>query len=1158
MSGIENALRTVLLLVVAGAIASVASAQSSYTAAVRGVVTDASGGAIPGATVTVTESDRNIPHTVISDEEGRYVVTALPPGTYRLSVELSGFKTYTRANIPLAVQQQATFDVSLQVGDLTESVEVRSRAPFLNTTIPTLGQVIENRYMTALPNIGRNPLALLNLTPGVNGAAGTITPTNTNFVANGTRNSTSDVLVDGALVNTTEQNTGATDLKWTPSVDAVQEFKMQTNFFGAEYAQSGGAIINMVTKSGTNALHGDGYYFLRDSNFNANSWAANRNGSAKPYYHRDQVGAVTGGPIRRNKTFFFATFEYTQSSSPSSATATVPTLEQRRGDFSQTFFSDGRPITIYNPFDIYTDAQGITKRRPFPGNVIPASLLDAVALTALQYYPKPNQDPNPITHVNNWFMQGIGQSFTKQYDLKADHSFNNQLRLTARFSENRNNNDPPNLYALSDPALAAADPYNGPSFTRTRSATSNLTFVQNATTLWTFTYGLIYSNYGRDPFNAAFDETTLGLPRYMQDTSTLHVFPTFSAGGYSDMGTQGYWKMDRQEGVHQFSGSMTKILGGHSVKAGAEVRQNFLDYAQPGYPSGRFAFGAQTTSEDLNVGNNYQGNGFASMLVGWGNGSNFHIDPKAFSRAGYRGFFVQDDWKLSRRLTVNLGLRYEYEVPRTELQNRYSYWDLNAPSPISAPGYDLQGVVKFVDDKTRSPFDADYNNFGPRLGLAYAFDDKTSIRAGAGKFFLLSRATVSGHTGAAFNTDAAVPWSLDSGATRNATLSDPYPQGILTPPGSSLGDMTLIGLGVGTITRQTQNPEMYSWNLSVQRDIGWSSIVEVNYTGSRGVHLYSPYTSLSPLDPVYWLGPNALYTRAQLQAPVPNPFYGVITDPKAVNLNGRTIQRYRLLRNMPQYDGVSGSDPNAATSDYHGVQLKYDKRFSGGLTVLTHYTWSRMIDDASVTDGNLTWLGGTTSFQNPLDLSMERSLSQHDVAHRFVATGDWQLPFGHERRFGSGMSRLADAVLGGWELSAFFLLQSGFPLQVNQSGGTLWNGTQRPNLIGDPATSGDIHDRLNNYFNQAAFSRPATDTFGTAPRTLDIRGPGVNILDAALIKNWRVQRGHRIEFRIEAQNLRNRPVFSDPATNYGATNFGVINNTKVGPRNVQLGFKYYF
>src|SRR5919197_1388658 len=294
MSRIQKRLRTISFLCTALAVPCVAAAQSSYTAAVRGVVTDVSGGGVPGATVTVTESDRNVPHTVTTDDQGRYVVTALPPGQYKLSVELSGFRTYTRTSIPLAVQQQATFDVSLEVGGLTDTVEVRSQAPMLNTTISTLGQVIENRYMMALPNIGRNPLSLLYLTPGVNGAAGNISPTNTNFVAKGTRNSSTDVLVDGAIVNTTEQNTGATDLKWTPSVDAVQEFKMQTNFFGAEYAQSGGAIVNMVTKSGTNDFHGDGYYFLRDSNFNANSWSANRAGSPVPYYHRDQLGGVIG------------------------------------------------------------------------------------------------------------------------------------------------------------------------------------------------------------------------------------------------------------------------------------------------------------------------------------------------------------------------------------------------------------------------------------------------------------------------------------------------------------------------------------------------------------------------------------------------------------------------------------------------------------------------------------------------------------------------------------------------------------------------------------------------------------------------------------------------------------------------------------------------
>jgi hypothetical protein len=416
---------------------------------------------------------------------------------------------------------------------------------------------------------------------------------------------------------------------------------------------------------------------------------------------------------------------------------------------------------------------------------------------------------------------------------------------------------------------------------------------------------------------------------------------------------------------------------------------------------------------------------------------------------------------------------------------------------------------------------------------------------------------VSGHTGAAFNTNASVPWSLDSGATRSATLSDPYPQGILTPPGSAQGDATFLGLGVGTITRQNSNPEMYSWNFSIQREIGWNSLLEVNYTGSRGVHLYSPYTSLSPLALQYWMGPNAM-TRNQLQAAVPNPFFGIITDPKATNLNGRTIQQYRLLRNMPQYDGVSGAEPNSADSIYNALQIKIEKRFSKGLALLAHYTWAKMIDDASVTSGNLTWLGGTTSFQNPLDYKLERALSQNDVPHRFVATADWQLPFGHGRAYGANVNRIVDGVIGGWELSGFFTLQSGFPTQVSQSGGTLWNGTQRPNLLGDPASSGSIYDRLNGYFNQDSFSRPAPDTFGTAARTLGIRGPKFNTLDMALLKNWRVKEGQRIEFRLESSNTRNHPVFSDPPNSYGASNFGVISGTKVGSRSVQLGFKYYF
>ena len=797
--------------------AAIAWSQSSYTASVRGSVTDPTGAALPKAKVTITEAERNVPHSVMTDDAGRYHLTALPPGKYTLSVEAQGFKKFMLTDVTLAVQQQATLDVPLQVGDIATSVQVEGTTPLLNTTIATLGQVIDNRYMMSLPNLGRNPLALISLTPGVVGAAGaTSAGTNTNFVANGARNSTSDVLVDGAIVNTTEQNTGATDLKYTPSVDAVLEFKMQTNFFGAEYAESGGAIVNVVTKSGTNEFHGTAYYFRRDSALFANSWANNRVGAKKTYTRRDQPGGVFGGPIRKNKTFFFGTFEYTHSKSPQTLQGTVPTQDQRNGNFTTTYFTNGQMIQMYNPFSTFTDSTGAVKRNPFPGNIIPSNMIDPVVSKVLKYFPLANATPtNALTYANNFYAAGINVGATKQADIKIDNTFNDKLRAGGRYSIARTNAVPANLFAQVDPAIGAAySPNDGPNHTYTQSASGNLTYLQNPTTVWVLNYGFVYSEYERMPFQD-FDSSTLGLPKYMYDNATFKTFPMFDGFGMLQVGTQGYVILDRQEGVHQLSASMTKTKGGHNIKAGTEFRHNFLDYAQPGYPQGHFTFGQQTTSQDLNTSNSLQGSGFASFLLGFGNGGNYHIDPKAFPRANYWGFFVQDDWKVSRKLTLNLGLRYEFDVPRTELQNRYSYWDLDAPAPISVPGYTLKGVYKFADNNTRSPFDIDRNNVAPRLGFAYALNSKTSIRAGAGIFYTLSRATVAGHTGSPFNTDSGMTFTLDSGATQYAKLSNPYPNGLTLPLGSSLGDKTFLGRGAGTIVRSTgQNPEMYSWNVS--------------------------------------------------------------------------------------------------------------------------------------------------------------------------------------------------------------------------------------------------------------------------------------------------------------------------------------------------------
>ena len=1128
------------------------AAAQSFTASVRGTARDASGFSVPRASVTITDADRGTSQTTTADDEGRFTITALPPGQYVLTAEAAGFKKFSSGRITLTVQQQATVDALLEVGQMSETVEVSAAAAIVNTTIANLGQVIDNETIVSLPNLGRNPMSFTYLTPGVVGSGGRPGDSNTNFVANGSRNSTSDVLLDGVTVVTVEQNSGVTDLKYSPSVDAVQEFKVQTNFFSAEFGQTGGAVVNMVIKSGTNNFDGTAYYFLRNSAFNATDWFTARAGREKPYYRRDQVGGVIGGPLIRNKTFFFVTYEHTEQKSPLSSTRSVPTLLQRQGDFSQTRNAAGQVMTIYNPFDTFVNAQGNIERRPFPGNRVPTSMIDPIALKALSYFPLPNTPSTSITDTNNWFGQGIQQSVNRQMNLKIDQNFSTQSRLTGRYSYAPYTQTPPNLF---DDLGAAFPLNNGPVVGSAHSIVTEFTRTQSPTSLWNVRYGLTYAEYIRDPIER-FDLTQLGLPPYMKAQATFDVFPRFAPEGFSPIGTEGYLKMDRQEGVHHFSGSYTKMLGGHNIKAGAETRFNFLDYAQPGYPSGQFTFNRSVTCRDRFTCPGNEGNGLAAMLIGWPTGGDFHIDPKVFTRSAYWGFFVHDDWRVSQKLTLNLGLRYDFDVPRWETENRMSYWDLDAQSPVQVPGYDTRGVIRFVDDDRRSPFDADMNNVQPRIGFAYSINPKTSVRGGYGLFFTLSRATVFGHTGGGFNVNSTPTFTLDSNATRYATLANPYPNGMLLPPGSSLGDRTFIGLSAGTILpSNNRNPEYHSWNMSVQREIGWSSIIEANYTGSRGTHLFIPITTLTPLPQEYWsLG------RTALNAAVPNPFYGIITDPQATQLNGPTVQRFRLLRPMPHFNGanVASSEPARGTSSYHALQLKWDKRFSRGMSVLAHYTFSKMMDNASHASGNVSWLGGSTNIQNIWDLDSEWSLSAHDVPHRLAVAGVWQLPFGRDRKWGSNWTRLTDIALGGWNLSGVFSRQSGMPLHVTQSGGQIWDGTQRPDLIGDPSTSGPITDRLNNYFNAAAFSQPAPDVPGTAPRTLSYRSPGIQIFDTVVSKEIAARDGERLEIRIEAQNILNKPIFGDPNTSFGSTAFGQITGTKVGPRQMMLGFKYHF
>ena len=1141
----------------------------SYTASVRGIITDASHAAIPAAQVTVTSVERNTSQSATTDNAGRYVITALPAGHYTLSAEAQGFNKYTQNPFELQVQQEATVDVQLTVGAVSTAVEVQASAPLLNTTSATLGQVVDNRYILSLPLAGRSPLSLVELTPGV--TPSNLNPggqSNTNFTANGTRNSTADVLLDGMSVANIEQNSGITNLEYQPSVDAVQEFKVQTNYFSAEFGNTGGAIVNMIIRSGTNQIHGVGYEFYRNAALNANNWFSNRAGRAIPDFQRNVFGGTVGGPVRiphvydgRNKTFFFYDYEGTRQSSASTKTMTVPTDKERVGDFSDTRASNGQLITIFNPYDTYKTADGKTLRQPFVGNVVPLSMQNPIALNVMKYYPNPTSDGLAFTHANNFFAQGVNVSQGNQMDVKLDHNIGDKQRISTRYSVNWNSSVPPLLLGnLADNST------NGDSSARTQNYVFDYTRIQSPTTIIELRYGLLRQRANTNPKSLGFDQTSLGLPKVYL-TSGVKMFPTFSPEGYQELGQVGYGLIARGDEMNSVLGSVTKIFGGHNLKMGAEARFYLMNYLQPGYPQGHMSFSRATTNQDPFSSSSFQGDGLASMLIGWGSGGDYHLDPPSASASKYLGFYTQDDWKIARRLTINLGLRYDFDLPRTERYNRYSWFDPTAPSPLAGevPGYpNLIGQMKFTDNNTRSPINPYYKDFQPRVGFAYELNDKTSIRAGYGIFYTVSRATIKGHTGSGFSTDSTPEWSRDGGITQYATMENPYPNGLDIPPGNTEGAATFLGLGIGTETRPDRNPQYQQWNFSIQRALPGNSVLQINYTGGKGTYLYfgGGTENMDRLDPSYWA-----MGRTALNALVPNPFYGIITDPKS-RLSAPTVTENTLLRPYPQYTGVSGSTPNIGNSIYHGVQVQYEKRFSHGLAFLGHYTFSKLIDDSSFSAGNVGWLGGVTDVQDPFNLRLERAVSAMDITHRLVLTSSYQLPFGKGKAIGSGWSKPVNMLLGGWEVNALITFSSGFPLdsgsQFRESplqNGVLWEGTQRPNLIGDPSVSGSVESKLNDYVNAAAFSRPAPDTFGTMPRTISTyRSPALKNADAAIFKNIFLSEQRYLQLRLEAFNITNTPTFATPHLSYGATNFGVIDTYAGGrgPRELQVAAKFYF
>ena len=1125
------------------------------TASLGGVVRDPTGSVIPGASVRLMNTGTASVIESKTDDNGRYLAPSLRPGPYDVSVEAKGFKRSERRGLILNVDQSAELDFTLELGAATESVQVSGDAPLLDTNSAQLGQVIDNQSIVNLPLNQRNPFSLILLAPGVTGSVGTDFK-GLQFNVNGGRSGTTDVLLDG--VPSAPPTDGFNSLTIFPSVDAVQEFKVQTSSYSSEFGMSGGGIINLIYKSGTNTLHGTAYEFLRNSVLDANNFFSNQKGQSLASFKRNQFGATAGGPVYapklydgRNKTFFFVSYEGLRQRTASTVSTTMPTTAERNGDFSGIRTAGGAPITIYDP--LTTTLVGTTyTRTAFPGNIIPANRIDPVAANVRKYWPLPNTPGQGGGQVNNFFASTASPYTIDQFDIKGDQTISQRQRLSIRWSQ-RNPASEPALFFPTDIRIAQNAATNRQNAI---GGAINYTFAATPSYLLEFRYGVSRVLYELDVISDGFDPTQLGFPSYIRETANALAFPGFGPAGYAGIGNGSQISQGKLGIITQtWALSNTKNFSRHTFKFGGEVRAMANNTNQVGRSTGDYTFGTNfTQGPNAQTASATAGDGFASYLLGLGGGTLTHnfkiIDTVSQYVAGY----FQDDWKGTDRLTLNVGLRYDLFIPRVERHDRAVYIDTVSPSPLAGPSGipTLKSGLAYVgvNGNPRTQNDLDSKDLGPRFGFAYQASKRMVVRGGYGIFFLPSpseaAATV---TATGFRSDTTFLGTID-GFTPNNYLSNPFPGASFIPiTGSSQGLLTTVGQGINAPMRYNATPYTQNFNLGVQYQLPGDWLVEASYAGSRGVKLiWGALFNQLPISDLA-LGP-------QLLQNVKNPFFGLITSAGA--LSGPTVQYRYLLAPYPQFTGVQGANTPGASSDYNSLQVRVEKRFTRDIGVLLSFTMAKMMDDSS--SNNTSNFNGNGTSQDANNRHSDWSLSTADVARRFVASFVYSLPFGRNKQFGAGWSRLTDAVLGGWQANGIVTWQTGLPLQFSANNqGNIFNPGSRPNNNGQSGKlSGSVEGRLNRYFDTSVFSQPALYTLGNMSRTSDIRTPGPRNFDLSLFKNFALTEKITLEFRAESFNALNTPLFAGPNTSVTSGSFGFITSQANSPRQNQMALKLLF
>jgi len=1152
-----------------------ALSQASFEAQVRGIVRDSSGSVIIDARVTITDIATNISITTRSDERGAYIFNGLHPATYTIQAEAQGFRTEETKDVVLGVSQHTSVDLTLQVAGLQNSVTVVEAPPTLETGDSTLGTTITGQYTRDMPLYGRSYFGLVFLAPGITESAGSGIrdnyPSGTNFVSNGQRNSTAEVRFDGAPLSAPEQGEGGnTNVYYTPSVEVIQEFSVENNSFSAEYGNNGGTVVNIMMKQGGNQFHGSGWYFGQRQTFDSNDFFSNAAGIPVSPHTHDQYGGLISGPIKHNKAFFLFDFEKQRDITSGQAVGTFPTDLQRGGNFSQTMTFDANgnlaPVTIYNPFSI--SPSGV--RTPFPGNIIPASMLDPVAKALEAYMPEPNVTGDAGTNYNN-YRKNVATDFSQyQLDGRVDYQINSSHRLGARYSYL--NNSAPTQTTFVDDAYTYTQ--------QSDNAVLEYDWTVNPRILYT---GRIGVDFAHAPGVTDYPSlTSVGFPSYLINNG-LSRMPSIEFGNaYTNIFDQCCVDTHFTHTLITYSSALSWVKGTHSLKFGGEQRLFFNNFWQPSNPTGLFSFDQNATNMTPFDGVVTEGDSFASLLLGYGSNGFLQELPPIADKSKETGFYVQDDWKVNSKLTLNLGLRYEWSTPYSERYNRSSFSDFTGSSGLTVPGLgELNGVTIFPTAGNRN-IPVDRNNFGPRVGIAYSWDSKTVIRAGGGVYYGMNIATNFQYAGPAFTSTPNVYYTNDNYQTQFATLDNPFPLGIPAPQGTTYGKLAQWGFANNSdLSYQTdRNAEIYQWSGGIQRLLPGDSVIEVDYSANRSVHLPWGGFAASTRNRNYIpTDVEDKYTSDQLASPVPNPFQYLFAGPNAIfnqpvsRYNNSTIPLGNLLSLYPQYDGeFDGLPLLAALSRYDAMQIKFEKKAGKYVTFQGNYTLARATDNSS--SGANSWVGwlGQGGPQALDRLSDEYSVSANNATNRVAAAFTANIPVGRGLLVGGNMNRVLDAAVGGWSASSNITLQSGQPVHIEMALDRLANGTQRPNVTcSNPSAGISPHAAASallngatsgiSMFNSNCFSDPGDQQLGNAPRYFgDLTSQGIENVDIGLRKEFKIRESMRLQLRMEAFNALNRTRFDRAGFQFGSGGFGQVTNLANGshPRQLQLVARFEF